>query len=502
MVRDFYYNIVNGLDVKDNLLSLKEALKTPIKGSRERDALLLILNDDYSVFIGLLKNEDPKIRKNSAVILGILGKEETLDSIYDAYSSDDILYNKASYVEAMRKIGYVKYKAELKNRFDELKKMALDDSNRKHIVDEMKQLVKIFGNGKLEFTGFGLENECILTTNRNFKRLTAEQLKAGTYKDFSSGIIIKTKSLEDIIHIRTYDELLFVPDNIRMTSSDPKAAAEELVQAGIRDYLFKRIAIKGSENEQNSAYRINFRTELRTKDKDKTTDFVKKFSEQLEILTNWELTNSVSDYDVELRFIENSSGKLIVLVKFCILKDDRFTYRRKTISTTIKPYLAATLVQLAKPYLKSNATVLDPFCGVGTMLAERELAVNAKRYYGIDIYGEAIKSAQVNLKSAGIMRKTDLINRDFNGFSSSHLFDEIITDMPFSTEQKSDSDIEQLYKVLFRQSDELLDKKGIMVIYSRNPEFIERHFGFANVNIMEDYLISEREGSHLFILAR
>ena len=29
------------------------------------------------------------------------------------------------------------------------------------------------------------------------------------------------------------------------------------------------------------------------------------------------------------------------------------------------------IVALAEPYLKENAQILDPFCGVGTMLIER-----------------------------------------------------------------------------------------------------------------------------------
>ena len=502
MIKDFYYNIVNGLNVKENLLSLKETLKTPIKGSREKDALLSILNGDFSVLTELLKNEDPKIRKNTAIVLGILEAPENLDALYEAYTTDIVMYNKATYVEALRKIGYEKYKDELKARFEELKKIPVDDENRKHVVDEMKQLVKIFGNGKLVFAGFSLENECIFTTNRSHKEVTGDQIKKLPHKDFPSGIIFKTKALEDVIHIRTYDELLFVPDGARTVSADPKKAAKELFDAGIKEYIFKRVLIKGEETEQSNGYRVNFRTELRSKDKQKAADFAKKFSEELELLTNWGLSNSVSNYDVEIRFVETSSDKLIVLVKFCILKDDRFTYRRETIAATIKPYLAATLMQLAKPYLKGNATVLDPFCGVGTMIAERELAVNAKRYYGIDIFGEAVKKAEINLKSAGVLKKTDLINKDFFEFKSTHLFDEIITDMPFVTDQKSLFDIEKIYEAFFDKADELLDKKAVIIMYSRNPEFVKEYSHLSNCNIKEDFEISKKDNSHLFVLAR
>ena len=118
MIKDFYSSIESGLDVKENLLSLKEALRTPVKGSREKDALLFILKEDYSVLTGLLKNEDPKIRKNAAIVLGILGAKENLNALYEAYTGDDILYNKAAYVEAIIKIGYEPYRDELKARFE------------------------------------------------------------------------------------------------------------------------------------------------------------------------------------------------------------------------------------------------------------------------------------------------------------------------------------------------------------------------------------------------
>ncbi|MBP5565686.1 MAG: hypothetical protein J6X45_08210, partial [Lachnospiraceae bacterium] len=65
MLRDAYNNIVNGIDVKESLLEIKDSLKSAERGSRTKDALLLMIKDDYSVFYELLKNSDPKIRKNT-----------------------------------------------------------------------------------------------------------------------------------------------------------------------------------------------------------------------------------------------------------------------------------------------------------------------------------------------------------------------------------------------------------------------------------------------------
>ena len=278
------------------------------------------------------------------------------------------MYNMASYVEAIRKIDHTKYVEELKARFNELKKTPLTSDNKKHILEEMKQLKSIFGTGKQEFIGYDLVNECILTTNRNYKDITAAALKNIPHKDFTAGVIVKTDKLRQVLPIRTYDEILFIPDKVKSVTNDPVKAAEELVKGGIKGYIF---------DSQDDNIKVNFRTDLRLKGKKENNDFVKKFSSELEALTNWELSNSVSDYALEIRLIEGTSGKLNVLIKFNILKDVRFTYRKDTIAAGIKPYLAATLMQLASPYLKGNTTVLDPFCGTGTLLAERELVANA-----------------------------------------------------------------------------------------------------------------------------
>lgn len=42
------------------------------------------------------------------------------------------------------------------------------------------------------------------------------------------------------------------------------------------------------------------------------------------------------------------------------------------------PSLAALIMELAAPYLKENAQIIDPFCGVGTMLIERDIRVPAR----------------------------------------------------------------------------------------------------------------------------
>lgn len=92
------------------------------------------------------------------------------------------------------------------------------------------------------------------------------------------------------------------------------------------------------------------------------------------------------------------------------------------------PSLAALIMELAAPYLKENAQIIDPFCGVGTMLIERDIRVPAREKYGTDIFGEAIDGARENAALAG--EQINFIHRDFFDFKHDYLFDEIVTNMP------------------------------------------------------------------------
>ena len=501
-LNEAFFNIKNGLEVKENLLEIKNMLKDNVKGIKHKDALLLLLGGDYSVFTEMLKSEDPKIRKNSAIVLGCLGIQENLPLIFEAYSKDQTLYNKAAYVEAVKKHDYSEYRDALKDRFTQLTSMTISEDEKKHYLDEMKQLRSIFGNGKLVFKGYELPNECILLTNRNFRELTAEQLGKMPHREFTAGVMVKTNNLKSVLPIRTYDEILFIPegtfaDKTKSVHADVERAAKELIEGKIAEYILARVGFAGDKDVNDTGLKVKFRIDLRSKN---ITDneFSKKLANELEIKSGFRMLNSPSDYDIELRLVENSAGMLNVLVKFSILKDVRFSYRKETLAVSIKPYMAATLMALAAPYFKKNAAVLDPFCGTGTMLIEREIASSARLYYGVDIFGEAIEKAKINTRLAGISKKTEFITRDFMDFVHEYKFDEIITNMPFVTEGKNEKEIEGIYRGFFEKAENLLEKEGVIILYSRNPEFVKK-YGKA-FDTVSEFEISKYENSRLFIL--
>ncbi|MEL6254696.1 MAG: methyltransferase domain-containing protein, partial [Bacteroidota bacterium] len=77
----------------------------------------------------------------------------------------------------------------------------------------------------------------------------------------------------------------------------------------------------------------------------------------------------------------------------------RRTYKLQSRPGSTKAPLAYIMASLAS--IEADHLVLDPCCGVGTILIEASLAFPSARYLGIDIKEEALQSAEVNRKEAG-----------------------------------------------------------------------------------------------------
>ena len=148
--------------------------------------------------------------------------------------------------------------------------------------------------------------------------------------------------------------------------------------------------------------------------------------------------------------------------------------------------------------MKEGAQVLDPFCGVGTMLIERHKAVPANTTYGIDVQEEAIEKARRNTEAA--RQIIHYINRDFFRFSHEYLFDEVITDMPFAIGHTTEDEVFGLYKRFFGTVSKYLKDDAVMILYSRNYEYIERMAPEYGFQIEERYEISRKEGTYVVIL--
>ena len=490
MIRDTFDNIKQGQDIRQNLIKLKAEIKEEF----QKTSLLYYMGGDYSVFDKLLTDEDAKVRKNTALIMGELKVPIFLDKLYQAYHVESQLFVKSSYLAAMKGFNCTSLLPDLKERLDFLSHMEIEESNKKHIQEEISHLSALIianeGIRKHIFTGYDVPSQLVLLTNRNYKNITIEQLKKSKTKAFNAGIIVRTNDLKAILPIRTYSELLFMLEDLKSCKMDVEEAAADIANSSLLDFLNKRH--KGSEQ-------YYFRIELKSKlPLDKKSVFTKKLGSEISRLTNQKFINSTTNYELEIRLIENKEGNLNVLVKLYTLKDERFQYRKNSIATSIQPVNAAFLASLAKEYMKEGAQVLDPFCGVGTMLIERNYLVPANTMYGLDIYADAIYKGKENAKEAHAI--IHYVNRDFFDFKHEYLFDEIFTNMPRAIGHKEENEIYQIYRRFFEKAPQHLENDGIIIMYTHNRDYVKK-LAVRSVYYLEaEYEISRKEGAYLMII--
>lgn len=496
MIRDTFDAIVNQIDVRQNLSKLRKE----IKEEANKYALLYYISDKKDIIRALLKSEDAKTRKNTVLLMGDLADTEFLKDIMEGYQFEEQRFVKCSYLVALRNYDYREYLPFLKECLENLLKVEITEENKKHTDDEIRELTALIvameGVKKHTFTGEHTMSKVLLLTNRNHIDVTLREVLKVTSqaKEFNAGVIVKTDELDEILPIRTYSEMLFALDGVSVCPMNPIRAAKMIAEANLVEYLTKRHAGDAP---------FYFRVEVKSKmELSKKSEFAKKFSSELERLTGRKVINSTNNYEFEIRFIENKEQNLNVLLKLYTVKDKRFSYRKEVVASSIRPVYAALTAQLAKDYMKEDAQVLDPFCGVGTMLIERHKCVKAYSTYGVDIYGQAIEQARVNTQAA--RQVIHYINRDFFDFKHDYLFDEIITNMPFSnaTSLKKEEEITELYRRFFSYVGNVLKEDAVMILYTHNRDLVKRFGKMNGYVVKEEFEISRKEGTYVMVVTR
>jgi len=487
---------MNGIDVRTNLSQLRQQ----IKATNNKNELLDLIGEDTELINGikdLLNSDDAKTRKNAALLMGDLEIDEFCAALFNAYQAEAQMFVKSAYLTALKSYNYFAYLSDFKTRLIELTDTDLTIENKKHVEEEMRALteliVEVEGIVTHKFGGFNENYDCILLTNRLHTDVTEAQiadLSGCDARAFNAGVEVKTNNLYDILPIRTYSELLFTIKGMKNCAMDAIPAAQTVSSSELLDVLKKA---------HSGTTPFYFRVEIKSKmPLDKKSIFVKKFSSELERLSDRQLLNSPSNYEFEIRMIENKLGTFNVLLKFNTIKDERFDYRIENVSSSIKPVNAALLVALAKDYMIDNARVLDPFCGVGTLLIERQKVVKANTSYGIDILEEAINKAKINTTAAGQI--IHYINRDFFDFTHEYVFDEIFTNMPFKIGRKTEEEIFELYKNFFDIAKNFLTQDGTIIMYSHNRDYVYQLTEKNRFTIKKEFEIMDKEETFLFII--
>lgn len=523
--------------MRQALIAVKAAIKEP----DQKKQLQQMFEKQPQVLLDCLKAEDPKVRKNAALILGNLRGAQIPEHLWAGYEKEEQLFVKSDYLKAMASFDCSDYLDALKVRQKELeaalgqscvkrgkensvdsqeekKETALEHvqeedckNTRKHLRQEQTEIRNIlFGQGRQSchrFVGYEEPVDVLLMTNKGCEKMLAEQVEAafeqaeGLQRDgkearpqvrpIKGGVHAEQVKVKDILPIRTYREILFgLKGSKRMPAEE---ASDLLLKTNLMELLEKLY-----EGPAPYYFRINC---ISTMEPAQKSAFCKQLAEKLEEKSAGALRNAPSAYEIEIRFVENKEGSFYPLLKLHTLADKRFAYRKYTVAASVAPVQAAICMELAAPYLKENAHVLDPFCGVGTMLLERNYKLHANTLYGVDLYAPAIQGARENVQIAGV--PAHFINRDCRTFTHSYLFDEIVTNFPTQGKSLDSHGLDCLYGQFFQKAEQLLKEDGTILLYSRDRGYVKKQLRMnPSWKLCKEWCVSEKEGAYLFFIKK
>lgn len=486
--------ILRELEKKENIRTNLSALRAQIKDGEKKQKLFQHIEETEDLFFEFLKDDDAKTRKNAALLFGDLAYAPALNVLYEGYQQEKTLFVRASYLQALAELDVTEKLPDLRDALQDLLETEPEPENKKHIDEEIRALRKIIiqNEGIMHHTldVKGKQVSVILLTNRLHRETIRRSIDCGTAELHPLGVRVETDNLKKLMQLRTYRDIVFPLCMNGLLPADAAGAAKGIMDGDI-------LGILDSLHKEDDEY--YFRIEVKSSwDLEARSAFTRKLAGELERLSEGRLINSMSDYEVELRLIANKDGLFFPCLKLSTVKNNRFSYRKNAIAASIHPSAAALIMELSKDYLKEYAQVLDPFCGVGTMLVERSKCVPAREMYGIDVFGEAIVFARENTELSG--RKANYIHRDFFDFKHGYRFDEIVTNMPLRG-KKTKQEMDDFYYQFFEKSKEILADEAVVIMYTNEIGFVKKQLRLQKkFTLLKEICMQQKNDFYLLIM--
>ncbi len=488
-MRELYEKILDGEDLRENLIELKKCLKA----EENRPAFREICADTYDVFTECLAASDPKVRKNAADILGEMEAQEALDVLMKAYRAEETHFIREDYVKALSALDCEEYLDEFHARLTALREEEVPDTERKHARAEAAALQALIldkeGIKKHKFTGYERANEVVLTTLPAFRGELLDALPFQKAK-CPGGIAVRVIDMHLVLECRYWQEMLFVV-NADSLGSTPEEIAAALVGSDLMELL-----LENHRGEVPFFFRVGVTGALGRPEK---SHLAWQAGQAIQEAFDDRLINSPSHYEVEIRLTVDREGYITPYLKLFTIPDRRFRYRRAHVAASMRPNVAAGIVGLARPYFVDHAQVLDPFCGVGTLLIEREFVGDVRSAYGIDTFGEAIEKARGNTQIVDL--PIHYVNRDFFDFTHDYLFDEVLTDLPSNFADRAEAD--DFYRRFLEKAVEVLAPYGRIFCYTGEVRLLKKHLRLhGGFRLLREFPIYERGRIAFLILER
>jgi tRNA (guanine6-N2)-methyltransferase len=173
----------------------------------------------------------------------------------------------------------------------------------------------------------------------------------------------------------------------------------------------------------------------------------------------------------------------------------------------LKGNIAYSLLKSLGASGSDEGTLLDPFCGSGTILLEASQVYPGMRLLGSDNYPGNIPGSDKNLRAFGVREKVRLEEWDARDLSERHSpgsIRYIATNPPYGLRMGSGMNFYQLYSKFLGEAGTILEEKGRLAVLIMKKglfeEVLEQNGGFRTLEKRE--LIMGRIHTWLFVLEK
>ncbi len=409
-----------------------------------RENIALRLQPSRAPLWEALESPVSKMRKNAARLCGALANPLDAPVLLAVLQKEDTRFVLPSLLLALGAVGGPEAEAALLS-------YTVDEGDPKHVASEKEALrmarARCTTTQKHAFTGFSKPVLVELRTPKWLSESLVYELKGmglSPVKVTTAAVTVRTADIPALYQARGFTELLLP---LGKCESKPQAIAD--AAAGMGALLQASHA-----GEPPFAYRVEAKGEVPDR---------ARFAKDMAMLMDGPLLrNAPSDYEAELRVEIGKSAR--VYVKLFTLADTRFPYRKETLPASIHPAVAAAVLRYAREYLKSGDRVLDPCCGSGTLLFEREKLNACASLTGVDIAQRAIEIARGNAEAGHSRAK--FVHNDCRRFIAGRQYDEVIANLPFGNRVSSHNENETLYAQILDKLPDWLRADGTAVLYT------------------------------------
>jgi 23S rRNA G2445 N2-methylase RlmL len=212
-----------------------------------------------------------------------------------------------------------------------------------------------------------------------------------------------------------------------------------------------------------------------------TSDEIKHaIAKNIESISGWRYSEDDRQSEINLRiFIEHETA--LVGMRLGRAPLYKRAYKHAHLPGSLKPSVAAAMLLLAQS--GPHHSVLDPCCGVGTILIEA--ASTGATAIGGDQDPAAVAAAHRNAEDAGVtidVQRWDARSLPVTGKSIDH----IVTNLPWGRQVEVDSALEEFYRAACAEMERVVVATGRIVVLTNLPHLVT----FASHSVVQQVEIS------------